>query len=225
PAGQGSYAHWYIGDYDGDGRADLGRYVAGTGSQVLLSTGTGFQAPQTWTAELTGVTGLKILDANGDGLDDLLLLSSTANQSQLLLSTGSSFQAADWTKIGVTGVSTLVGDYNGDSRDDVFNFADTSARAQVYLTETPNTVLTGTAGSVDNFHFSGGDDTILNFDAGGTINDVVSIPTTLAPTYDYIVNHAEQVGLDVGLTFTDGSHLTFNHLLLSQLSSSNFHLT
>ncbi|MDA9392526.1 hypothetical protein WN73_18500, partial [Bradyrhizobium sp. CCBAU 45394] len=151
--------------------------------------------------------------------------SDTASQSQLLLSNGSSFVAADWTKIGLTGISTLVGDYNGDGRDDVFNFANTSSTAQVYLTETPNTVLTGTTGSVDNFHFSGGDHTILNFDAGGTIDDVVTIPITLAPTYDYIVNHAEQVGLDVGVTFADGSHLTFDHLLLSQLSSSNFHLT
>ncbi|WP_271552807.1 hypothetical protein, partial [Bradyrhizobium sp. CCBAU 45394] len=54
--------------------------------------------------------------------------------------------AADWTKIGVTGISTLVGDYNGDGHSDILNFTSTTSTAQVHLTEVSTTtdILTAT---------------------------------------------------------------------------------
>ena len=48
---QDSGAHgWYEGDFNGDGRADIFRYVPGvSGAEVFLSNGTGFVPTGSWT--------------------------------------------------------------------------------------------------------------------------------------------------------------------------------
>jgi len=136
---------WLTGDFNGDGRDDLanvfqnGRradidvYVSNNGSftnQRWATQQGGFWNNQKW---LVG-------DFNGDGLDDLAKVFNDGNQASIdvHLSNGSNFTIGRWaTRQGgfANNQKWLVGDFNGDGRDDfanVFNDAN-QASINVYL--------------------------------------------------------------------------------------------
>ena len=126
-----------VGDYNGDGKADLGvLYDYGslrTKLLVGLSTGTSMPAPQAWWDSGTGgwdyarskiATG----DYNGDGKTDLGVLYDYGSlQTKLLvgLSTGNAMPAPQaWWNSGVGGwdyarSKPVVADYNGDGKSDL----------------------------------------------------------------------------------------------------------
>jgi hypothetical protein len=134
-----------VGDFDGDGRADLvvGSASAGGGwadwFAMERSTGTGFVS-STW-ASLTprhlrnggaGAFQTLVGDFNGDGRDDLATVSSERGGGwrewvAMDLSTGSGFRSEGWLAAtplhmrrgGVVPYRTVVADVTGDGRDDL----------------------------------------------------------------------------------------------------------
>jgi hypothetical protein len=125
------------GDFNGDGRSDIGVLYdygsARTAFVVLLSTGSSFQAPQTWYDSGVGgwswsaskpVAG----DFNGDGKSDIAVLYDYGNARTgvvVLQSAGSSFQSPrTWYDSGAgnwnwSASKPVVGDFNGDGRSDI----------------------------------------------------------------------------------------------------------
>jgi hypothetical protein len=118
-----------VGDFDGDGISDI--MVAGGGpsygrSGVLFGTrGRGFNpitgsVPSCWAAYLQNpVVG----DLNGDGMDDLVCGTTSANMLTLFVSAGRTGFVHDQT-VNVHGFSNAVssasvGDFNGDGRLDI----------------------------------------------------------------------------------------------------------
>jgi hypothetical protein len=117
---------WLIGDFNGDKRSDLLRYVAGVGVEVLISDGSGFLNPLGWTGY--GNRGrFWVGDFNGDGKDDLLRTASSNGGAEVLRSNGSQFrQPVAWTGEGQGDLGWYVGDFNGDGRTDLLRHFETS---------------------------------------------------------------------------------------------------
>jgi hypothetical protein len=114
-----------IGDFNGDGRADLAVATFGGGSAtsiaVLLGNGNGtFLAPQTVNTG-RGPLWVAVGDLNGDGLQDLAVAnfnSDAASVSVLLGNGNGTFQAARNTPVhGAACVA--VGDFNRDGLQDL----------------------------------------------------------------------------------------------------------
>lgn len=109
-----------IGDFNGDGRADVH-----TSSGTLISTGSGFVL-ESWG----GPALAQVIDVNADGLSDLLtLLGSNASQSRLYTSTGSSFLQTT-VSVGLPGSHSSTyadinrtADWNGDGATDQYTIA------------------------------------------------------------------------------------------------------
>jgi hypothetical protein len=142
-----------VGDFNGDGKDDIVSFVqdtqTGSGADdvwVALSNGSSFGANTQWHTwfSLGGeipLTG----DFNGDGRDDIVtfLRSTTTGSGQgdvyVSLSTGSSFGSSSiWhTWFCVGNEVPLVGDFNGDGKDDIITFLKStktgSAEGDVYV--------------------------------------------------------------------------------------------
>ena len=122
---------WFAGDFDGDGKDDLGAEwpdAGGISIDVHASTGTAF-ALQRWAtrqgAVLEGMLWFSG-DFNGDGKDDVAVEFSDAGKISIDVhaSTGTAFVLQRWaTRSGDTIGSMLwfVADCNGDGTDDLVN--------------------------------------------------------------------------------------------------------
>ncbi|MFC6023767.1 FG-GAP repeat domain-containing protein, partial [Plantactinospora solaniradicis] len=126
-----------VGDYTGDGRADVGvlyDYGASTSTLWMFrSTGTGFAAPEAWWRSGAGSwasssSKLAVGDYTGDGRADVgVLYDYGASTSTLWMfrSTGTGFAAPEawWRSAAGSWASPrsklAVGDYTGDGRADV----------------------------------------------------------------------------------------------------------
>ncbi|WP_143175730.1 FG-GAP repeat domain-containing protein [Cryptosporangium aurantiacum] len=127
-----TFAFWsqapLTGDFDGDGRSDVAAFARGNKPTVTvaLSTGRSFGPPQVWaTSFAPNVEIPAVGDVNGDGRDDVLAFRRGHDAVvSVALSTGRSFGAATpWHGHFATGASIpVVGDVNGDGRDDVVAF-------------------------------------------------------------------------------------------------------
>ncbi|MEZ4310235.1 MAG: VCBS repeat-containing protein [Polyangiaceae bacterium] len=86
-----------IGDFDGDGKDDILRMLAGTGTQVFRSTGSSFASTGTWTPfEVTD--RWYVGDFNGDGKDDIFRHGDFFAGAEVMVSSGSAFAfTGDWT--------------------------------------------------------------------------------------------------------------------------------
>jgi hypothetical protein len=110
-----------VGDFNGDGHADLAVTNTHWGNvAILLGTGTGSFGARTdfgvggWP---TWPVYVAVGDFNGDGRQDLVVGSAGSNTVSILLGDGTgSFGAA--TNVA-TGSGVAVGDFNGDGRQDL----------------------------------------------------------------------------------------------------------
>jgi hypothetical protein len=112
---------WYIGDYDGDGDADLLEWTAGIGSQVFLSDRTQFISAGIWSTAGTGNDACWYIgDYNGDGKTDLMRRTNGVG-NEVFLSDGVQFSNNGvWTGAGTgTDATWYIGDYNGDGKSDL----------------------------------------------------------------------------------------------------------
>lgn len=117
------------GDFNGDGRCDVATLTRGTTADVFvaLSTGTAFVGTGTrWHDNFCPGTAIPLAgDFDGDGADDLVYFNRDGTGNAVVtLSDKSSFgPAAVWLADFCRGNAVpLVGDFNGDGRDDLACF-------------------------------------------------------------------------------------------------------
>ncbi|MEU6020436.1 S8 family serine peptidase [Micromonospora sp. NPDC047134] len=117
-----------VGDFNGDGRADIATFVRENVRDVYvaLSNGTQFVGTSVrWHDNFVGDDDVPLVgDVNGDGRDDIIAVDRfTGTAASVGLSTGSGFVLAyQWLdyflNLGSSEVP-LVGDFDGDGRDDL----------------------------------------------------------------------------------------------------------
>jgi hypothetical protein len=114
----GNNGHWYVGDFNGDGKTDIARLTSGgVAAQVFESNGSSFVSAGTWTLGSTAATQWYVGDFNGDGKSDIAANVPGAGL-KVSLSSGSTFSFSGvWTSS--TASNWLVGDFTGDGKDDV----------------------------------------------------------------------------------------------------------
>lgn len=122
-----SWQNVRVGDFNGDGRADVAGRNGTTGIwQVGLSQGTKFTTTSWLAAWATNGNWVDVFaaDMTGDGLDDLIGRNAANGQWNVLVGNGVKFTGAVW-KTWSTAVwsATQVGDVNGDGRADVVSRA------------------------------------------------------------------------------------------------------
>ena len=120
-----------VGDFNGDGRQDLATANSSANTvSVLLGNGTGSTGDGTFTAAASPATGstpysVKVGDFNGDGRQDLATANYSASSVSVLLGSGTgstgdgTFTAAASPATGSNPLSVVVGDFNGDGRQDL----------------------------------------------------------------------------------------------------------
>jgi hypothetical protein len=123
-------AHHRVGDFNGDGRSDIGYFESADDTfHVTLSTGAGLWAPGSGRWAANGAAGSiygqrYVGDFNGDGRSDLLFHDGADQSYWVALSTGKSLWARDsgqWIPPGgfATSTNEIVGDFDGDGADDL----------------------------------------------------------------------------------------------------------
>ncbi|MGI5499270.1 FG-GAP-like repeat-containing protein [Lentzea sp. CA-135723] len=119
-----------VGDFNGDGKDDIVTFTRGSAADVFvaLSTGTGFSGTSVKWHDWFAANGEipAVGDFNGDGKDDIATFTrSDAGDVYVATSTGSGFAGTSvkWhDKFSFNGEIPLIGDFNGDGKDDVVTF-------------------------------------------------------------------------------------------------------
>jgi hypothetical protein len=109
-----------VGDFNGDGRDDIFRYVPGSsGADVFLSDGTRFVRDGSWTGAGHGTDGWYIGDYDGDGKDDIFRYVPGVSGADVFLATCSATSSASY----ISDVSLLALD--DDMMHDVYGLRET----------------------------------------------------------------------------------------------------
>jgi protocatechuate 3,4-dioxygenase beta subunit len=135
-----------VGDFNGDGKADLVIRNSGT-LQVLLGDGAGNFATPGYTLTTAGLTpaAAAIGDFNGDGKIDLAIASSTSIVVTILLGNGDgTFQLPTTYPVPNALSGLLVADFNGDGKADLAT-ADPSSGVNTLLGNGDGTFQTAVA--------------------------------------------------------------------------------
>ncbi|HEY8472881.1 MAG TPA: S8 family serine peptidase [Natronosporangium sp.] len=139
------------GDVNGDGRDDIIEFTrGGTGDVfVALSNGSSFGSRSKWHDVFAFGSEVPLVgDFNGDGRDDIATFTRGSSADvYVALSNGSSFvgTAVKWHDAFAFGSEVpLVGDFNGDGRDDIATFTRGSS-ADVYVALSNGSSFVGTS--------------------------------------------------------------------------------
>jgi FG-GAP-like repeat/FG-GAP repeat len=118
-----------VGDFNGDGRADLAvtnysstgvPFAEGKTVSILLGNGDGTFQPAVEFAAGSGPLAVAVADMNGDGFLDLVVGNNFSNDVSILLGNGDgTFRQALTVDAGDRPSSVAVGDFNGDGVPDV----------------------------------------------------------------------------------------------------------
>ena len=127
-----------VGDFDGDGRDDIVTFTRGSAADVYVavSTGNGFKG-NGWKWHdyfAAGTETPAVGDFNNDGLDDIVTFNRTTGAVYVALSNGAQFLGTGqmWDAHFATGSAVPgVGDFNGDGRDDIVMFQQSTAKVYV----------------------------------------------------------------------------------------------
>ena len=132
-----------VGDFNGDTLSDVAAYYPSTGQWfVALSTGSSFLAPKVWSTfgTPTGYTRQLVGDFNNDGKDDIANFYNVRQYARIWvsMSDGGKFNTTLWADYGATITASgwkfmLVGDFNGDSSDDIAAFLNRTGVARWYV--------------------------------------------------------------------------------------------
>ncbi|MBK9462119.1 MAG: VCBS repeat-containing protein [Sphingobacteriales bacterium] len=151
------------GDFNGDGKDDIATFTRGTTANVFvyISTGQKFNSPNVvvtanpiaavltpWLSSFCYGTQTPLVgDFNGDGKDDIATFTRATTADVLVaLSDGTKFNAtgAKWHDSFCYGTEVpLVGDFNGDKKDDIATFT-RGTTADVYVALSDGTKFNGT---------------------------------------------------------------------------------
>ncbi|MEK7447247.1 MAG: VCBS repeat-containing protein [Patescibacteria group bacterium] len=145
-----------VGDFNNDGKADIvtfqnqwenaAAYPTLVNVYVALSNGsTGFGASSIWHTNF-GRAGEKTMtgDFNGDNFDDIITFQNNSVAKVFVgLSNGSSnfygTGSGEWYNgFGYTGQTPMVGDFNGDGKDDIVSFRQSDGKVIVSLNNGSN---------------------------------------------------------------------------------------
>jgi RHS repeat-associated protein len=114
------------GDFNGDGRTDVGIYNSATGEfKPALSNGSGFAAGGAWFTLSGASSSWQIFTGNfnADKFTDLGFYNKDTGEVKAALSTGSGFGVqTTWLNPADTGYSATSGDFNGDGLSDLCLF-------------------------------------------------------------------------------------------------------
>jgi hypothetical protein len=127
-----------MGDFNNDGIPDLATADAGAGTiTVLLGTGTGAFNPSLTNPVVTVAdpVSLAVGDFNGDGNQDLAVVTVSNNSVEVFLGNGLGgfSQLGQPIVVGITPLSVVVGDFNGDGIQDLAVANDGSNNVTVLL--------------------------------------------------------------------------------------------
>jgi|GEM_PF-1069831 len=136
---------WYVGDFNGDGRSDIMKYVEGeSGGQVLLSDGSKFVYKGSWTGAGHGADGWYVGDFNGDGRSDLMRYLPNVSANEVFLSNGTRFAGSNnWLTSGHGADGWYVGDFNGDGRSDLMRYVPNPSGSEVFLSNGKGFIFNG----------------------------------------------------------------------------------
>jgi hypothetical protein len=202
-ANVGQGAQTYIGDFNGDGKADLlFGWMDGSNNwhmTVSLSQGGSFSSPVDWLLNQGQGTQIFIGDYNGDGKSDVAMGWYDASGNwhwTVALSNGSSFlPGSDWLINQGQGSQVFVGDFNGDGKSDLlFSWTDDAGNFH-------NSVAISTGSS-----FAGAQDWLMNQGQGAQI---------------YVGDFNGDRKTDLMFTWFDGGGNWHNSVALSTGSSFN----
>jgi len=112
------------GDFDGDGRSDIGTFNNNTGTfNVALSQGGGFAGSTAWISGFGVNQNIITGDFNGDGRTDIAYYDSSSNTVRVALSDGTKFvDSGVWLNTGgviPASPTVLAGDFDGDGLEDL----------------------------------------------------------------------------------------------------------
>ncbi|WP_434418088.1 FG-GAP repeat domain-containing protein [Nannocystis pusilla] len=117
----------FVGDFNGDEQDDLLCHDQAGDRWVVLADASGHFTGETWRspAPWCGHPGAQLFigDFNGDGRDDMLCHDQAGAKQVALADESGRFTGADWSApmawCGHGGAALFVGDFDGDSRDDM----------------------------------------------------------------------------------------------------------
>jgi len=209
---------WLTGDFNGDGRDDFAKVFNDAGRaniDVYLSNNGSF-INQRWATQQGGYWNNQkwlVGDFNGDGLDDLAKVFNHANQASIdvHLSSGSNFTMGRWaTQQGGFWNSQkwLVGDFNGDGKDDFANVFNDNNQASIDVHVSNGNSLTIGRWATQQGGFSN-DQKWLAGDFNGDGRDDLA----------NVFNDANQASIDVHVS--SGSSLTIGRWATAQGGFSN----
>jgi hypothetical protein len=143
---------WYVGDFNGDGRSDLMRYLANAAAnEVSLSNSSMFAESRNWLTSPNGADGWYIGDFNGDGRSDIMRYLAKAAANEVFLSNGTRFVASGNWITGDNGADGwYVGDFNGDGCSDIMRYLPNVLANEVFLSNGTRFVAGGNWITSDN---------------------------------------------------------------------------